>query len=141
MDLVINPYIGIGDLKLGMTQAQIRNTLNSEFRSFVRNKYSEMPEDHFPVLGIFIEYKQPGICTSIQVFEPLNPIWRGKQLLSTIFSELSQWFLEIDPERELDDTGFTSFKYGIGVYAPNCEEEPNCLPESIIVFSKGYYDS
>jgi hypothetical protein len=140
MDLVINPYIGIGDLKLGMTQSQIRNTLNSDFRSFIRNKYSEMPEDHFPALGIFIEYKQPGICTSIQVFEPLNPIWRGKQLLNTIFSELSQWFLEIDPDRELDDTGFTSHKYGIGVYAPYYEAEPDCLPESIFVFSRGYYD-
>jgi hypothetical protein len=141
MDLVINPYIGIGDLKLGMTQSQIRNILNSNFESFTRNQYSEMPEDYFSKLGIFIEYKQPGICDSIQVVKPLNPIWRGKQLLNTPCSELSQWFLEIDPNRELDDTGLISYKYGIGVYAPDYEEEPDCLPESIIVFTRGYYDS
>lgn len=141
MDLVINPYIGIGNLKLGMTQSQIRSTLNSSFESFNRNQYSEIPEDHFSDLGIFIEYKQPDVCDSIQLVKPLNPIWRGKQLLDTPFSELVKWFLEIDPDRELDDTGFTSYKYGVGVYAPNYKEDPDCLPESIIIFSKGYYDT
>jgi hypothetical protein len=140
MDLVINPYIGIGNLKLGMTQSQIRNTLNSSFESFTRNQFSEMPEDHFQELGIFVEYKLPGICNAMELVKPLNPIWRGKQLLNTTFFELDRWFVEVDSERELNDTGFTSYQYGIGVYAPNYEEEPTCLPESIIVFSKGYYD-
>jgi hypothetical protein len=141
MDLVINPYIGIGDIKLGMSQSQIRNIVNSDFKSFTRNEYSEMPEDYFSNLGILIEYKEPGMCESIQLVEPLNPIWRGKQLLNTPFSELDRWFLEIDPDRELNDSGFTSYKYGIGVYAPNYEEEPDWLPESIIVFTRGYYDT
>jgi hypothetical protein len=140
MDLVINPYIGIGQIKLGMTQSQIRNTINSEFKSFVRNKYSELPHDHFMELGIIIEYKQPGICDSIQAFSPTNPIWRGQQLLNTSFSELDRWFLNIDPDRELDNCGLTSYKYGIGIYAPYYEEEANSLPESIIVFTRGYYD-
>jgi hypothetical protein len=141
MNLIISPYIGMGDIKLGMDRAQIRNILNSSVESFVRNEYAEMPEDSFPDLGIFIEYKQPGVCDSIQVVKPLNPIWRGKQLLNTPFRELAAWFLEIDSERELDGTGFTSYKYGIGAYAPNHEEEPDCLAESIIVFSRGYYDT
>jgi hypothetical protein len=140
MNSVINPYIGIGDIKLGMTRPQIRDTLNSSFESFTRSQYSEMPEDYFPDLGIFIEYKQPGICKSIKVVAPFNPIWRGKQLLASPFSELSQWFLEIDSERELNDTGFTSFKYGIELYAPYYDEEPDCLAECIMLFNRGYYD-
>jgi hypothetical protein len=140
MDLVINPYIGIGDLKLGMTQSQIRDTLKSNFESFTRNDYSEMPEDYFPEFGIYIQYKQPGLCDSILVVKPVNPIWRGKQLLNIGFSELAQWFSEVDPERELDDTGLISYKYGIGIYAPDYEEEPDSSPRSIIVFTRGYYD-
>ena len=40
---------------------------------------------------------------------------------------------------EEDNTGFTEYKYGIGVYAPDKDEDV-CYPESVIVFKKGYYD-
>jgi hypothetical protein len=141
MNSIISPYIGIGDIKLGMHRSQVRRVVDSSVDSFIRNEYSETPEDSFPEVGIFIEYKPSDTCDSIQVVNPLNPIWRGKELLKTPFQELLTWFLEIDSDTELSDTGFTSYKYGIGAYAPNHEEEPDCFPESIIVFSRGYYES
>ena len=46
---------------------------------------------------------------------------------------------ELFDDIEEDNTGFTEYKYGIGVYAPD-KDETVCYPESVIVFKKGYYD-
>jgi hypothetical protein len=140
MNFVINPYIGIGEIKLGMTRSEVRSTLKSRFESCQRTGDLDIPEDFFPELGIFVEYNQSDVCASIQVVTPLDPIWRGKKLLQMPFIELAEWFISIDPDIELDETGFTCYKYGIGTYAPDYQEEPDSSPESIIVFTRGYYD-
>ena len=49
------------------------------------------------------------------------------------------FFNNIDSVKK-DETGFTSNKYGIGIYAPNKDWELDCKIEAVIVFKKGYYD-
>lgn len=45
---------------------------------------------------------------------------------------------DVDLHCELD--GFTSYKYGFGVYAPVAFMEPEEPVQSVIVFERGYYD-
>ncbi|MDP4145812.1 MAG: hypothetical protein Q8936_15205 [Bacillota bacterium] len=39
-----------------------------------------------------------------------------------------------------NDCGFTSHKFGIGIYAPFAQDKPGEPVEGVIVFAKGYYD-
>jgi len=48
--------------------------------------------------------------------------------------------MEHDSDIEQTDDSLTSYKLGIGVYAPDADENPNLPPESVIAFEKGYYD-
>ncbi|EPL6085036.1 hypothetical protein LLZ74_003807, partial [Acinetobacter baumannii] len=46
----------------------------------------------------------------------------------------------LDKDIAIDGDGLTSFKFGIGFYEPNYEEEPFLPVEAIIIFIEGYYD-
>lgn len=59
----------------------------------------------------------------------------GKAIFTGTYDEICGLFDDI----EEDNTGFTEYKYGIGVYAPD-KDETVCYPESVIVFKKEYYD-
>lgn len=48
-------------------------------------------------------------------------------------------FRNIDSDIEIDEVGFNSNKFGIGVYAPNKDDSDSEI-ESVIIFRKGYYD-
>ncbi|TBR61729.1 hypothetical protein B4U84_13415 [Westiellopsis prolifica IICB1] len=105
-----------------------------------RSHTSETPTDSFNNLGIHIYYKKPGICEAIEIFEPAEPVFMEINLLQVKFSELKQWFQKIDDEVEIDDTGLTSYKFGISLYAPSASEYPEEAVEAVIVFDNGYYD-
>ncbi|MBW4630872.1 MAG: hypothetical protein KME30_02880 [Iphinoe sp. HA4291-MV1] len=143
MNLIIEPYKGIGAIKLGMTTEEVRDILVSsggKLETFMKTPTSEMPTDCFDNLGIHVSYKKPGICEAVELFEPAEPVFMGKTLLEIKFSELEQWFQEIDDEVEIDDTGLISYKFGIGLYSPYASEDPEESVEAVIVFEYGYYD-
>lgn len=48
--------------------------------------------------------------------------------------------MEHDSDIEETDDGLTSYKLGIGIYAPDVDEKPSLTPESVIAFAKDYYD-
>ncbi|RAM53231.1 MAG: ABC transporter ATP-binding protein [Hapalosiphonaceae cyanobacterium JJU2] len=143
MNLIIEPYKGISAIKLGMTREEVRNILigcGGELQTFMKTPTSEIPTDSFNNLGIHIFYKKPGICEAIEIFEPAEPVFMEINLLRVKFSELKQWFQKIDDEVEIDDTGLTSYKFGISLYAPSASEYPEEAVEAVIVFENGYYD-
>lgn len=140
MDLIIQPYIGIGAIRFGMTRQQVRQVINQPVESFLRHSTDELPTDYFENLGLYVEYKNEGICQAVEMAKPANPIWRGQAFLNLSFAEVKAWFETIDPRLEIDDTGLISYQFGIGIYAPDCEEMPEKTVEGLIVFEQGYYD-
>jgi hypothetical protein len=136
----IKPYSGIGELKFGDTMAQIKNSLadyeNEEFR---RDPRSIMPSYIYEELGFFIYFDEVGKCEAIEFYEQANPLFKDKNLLQLSFKELVSLLSETDSELEIDESGFISYKLGIGAYAPDHKEEPELSAESIIIFKENYY--
>lgn len=141
MNLIIRPYIGIGEITFGMTIAEVRRSLATPIRSFLKHPTDSMPSDTFESLGVCVEYKPPGICQAVELTKPANPIWRGQAFLNLSFDSVRQWFESIDPALEIDDTGLTSYQFGIGIYAPNHYEFPKEIVEGVIIFEHGYYQT
>jgi len=140
VDLEIQPYESMGPIRLGMRIEELRWIIPGKRTIFKRDPSSALTEMHFEDHGILVEYVPSGICISVEVALPANPLFQDKQLLQTGYGELEAWFLSLDPKLKINTAGFTSIEYGIGVYAPFGDEEPEEPPEGVIVFERGYYE-
>ena len=138
MEFKINPYVGAGTVLLGMTSEQIQNEMGVLPRKFKKIKDDEMYTDAFD--GFFVYYKENGKCEAVEFFKPSDPIFQEQHLINIPFIEVKNYFDTIDDSIEMNDAGFTSLKYGIGIYAPYAEDEPFEPVESVIIFEHGYYN-
>ena len=87
--LILNPYEGVGNIKIGMTKDDISNVLNITPKTFMKS------EDEF-----VDDFKMMHVYYNIEV----------------------------------DEYGFTSYKYGFNIYGDSEEVE------SLFVFENGYYN-
>ncbi len=134
----IESYVGIDSIKLGMEISDIRQIMKEEpDTSF--NK-AEMCTDGFFKNSFQVFYKEPGICEAIEVYSPTDVTFEDKKLLGEPFNKVHQWIEGHDKNIEIDEAGLTSYKLGIGLYAPAHMEKSDCPIESVIIFEKGYYD-
>ena len=133
-------YIGVGDIRFGMSVDEVRSAINSEATPFLKTPQSIMPTDSFHGDSIHVFYKKPGICEAVEFYKPANPTLMGQEFVGRSFSEVKKWLEHQDSNIEIDDCGLTSFKLGIGLYVPDIDEREEALVESLIVFEKGYYD-
>jgi len=141
MKIEIYPYIGFDKIKFGFTREQIRSLINDKVNPFFRTKDSKVATDSFDRLGIFVNYDETDCCEAIEFVRPLvEPLFLEKNLFGLSYVSLLSWFNELDSNIDEFDAGFTSYKYGIGFYAPEKEEDPNLPCEGVIIFRKGYYD-
>jgi hypothetical protein len=132
----IRPYVEVGPIYFGMTSDDVRKALHSEVRPSLKSRNA----DFFPLLGIFVDYKPPGVCQAVEFAGPASPTFEGQHLLGRPYSEIERWIKSIDPEVMLDDAGLRTRKFGFGLYAPSARKEPNFPVEGVIVFENGYYE-
>jgi hypothetical protein len=148
MNYTIHPYEGMGPLRLGMTRQEIRAILGEPESTFLKTPSSIYLTDFYTKLGLQIAYKEPEICNAIHTTDgEVKPIFQGHSIADEPFSNLRDWFQEIDSNSQLDASGITSYKYGIGLYAPKHTWQPEegldentDIVEGVIVFERGYYD-
>jgi hypothetical protein len=142
MEFVIRPYESVGPIKLGMTKEEIRTVMpeKPEDSHSFRGPYT----DSFQKSFLFAYYtKEDGVCEAVEFGEPIIAIFEGKPINGIPFAEAKNWLECFDNEMKFERyVGVTSFKLGIGLYAPNYDEEqePDAHVEAVIVFRKGYYD-
>lgn len=134
----IESYIGVDSIKLGMKIADVRQIMGEEpDTSF--NK-AEMCTDGYLKNSFQVFYKEPGICEAIEIYSPIDITFKDKKLLGKPFNKIHKWLEQYDENIDVDDSGLTSYKLGIGLYAPAHIENSSYPIESVIVFEKGYYD-
>ena len=138
MNFEIVPYVGAGCIKLGMERAEIRKCFNNIYRESKKSSSTGNTSDVFDCCYVY--YKEQDTCEAIEFFGEAQATIDGKIMLGEPYSRVKNMFEAIDNSISFGDSGFTSFKYGVGVYAPFAQDEPDEPVESVIVFEKGYYD-
>lgn len=137
----IYPYKGVDNILFGDSRCQIRNILsNIPCKEFWKTTDSKNSTDQYDSIGILIYYTSDNICEAIEFYEPASPFFDRKNLLRLSYKSLIGWFKTLDTQIEEDEVGFTSYKLGISCYAPDKEEDMNCLAESILIFQHNYFD-
>ncbi len=138
MRLDIDPFIGVGKIKFGMSQKNIRVLLNSKCKSFMKTPNADYETDVFPDLGFSVYYNKLGYCKAVEFFPSGNVVYKDIELFRKDFTELLEYFKK-ETEVEIDVDGLTMNKIGIGIYAPGHNEDAYCYPEGVIAFEEGYY--
>lgn len=141
MKFVISPYIGAGEIKLLMSRVEIRSilTIESAYEEFYRTTQSKVSSDHFKKIGLVANYDENNLCDSLEFYSPAKLIFSEIDLLEMSYKGIFNYFKKNDQEIEEDDSGFTSYKYGIGIYAPYKTDDPLEKIESVIIFKRNYY--
>lgn len=138
MIVEIEPHVGFGPVRLGMTIAQVRESLGVEFKTY-RKGLSEMDTDAFDSVGFYIHYREPGVCKGIELASPAAPTFKGRKLLGQPFNRVLKWFRQLDPSAEPGGAGVVSHELGIALYAPAAKKLPSLPVESVLVFERGHY--
>ena len=139
MSFLISTFFGAGSINFGMSPSEVRALLGGNFKSFKKTSNAEYPCDYYESLGIFVYYKLPGIVEALEFAEPADPVFNGRSLLKLSFEDLKSMLLDMDKNLEIESDSLISYKLGIGVYAPDADEDASLPVESVIAFEDGYY--
>ncbi len=137
MEFLINPYQSAGDLVLGMTDKEIQAVLGAP-KDIKIQGWDNTQIHTFDQCYVYFDGNN--ICEAIELFKPAEVLFDSKNLLSEPYNAIREEFAIRDKQLEHDEVGLTSIKYGIELYAPYSDDEPTHPAESVIVFSKGFYD-
>jgi hypothetical protein len=137
----IEPYVGVGPIRLGMTREEVHTTI-LEQRKPTMHRGREKPGDFFPALGLFVDYRAPGSCEFVEfaLSSPVSPTLHNQAFLGQAYRLARAWFEAADPDLETDGAGLISRRFGIALYAGSAEKEPDEPVEAVAVFEKDYYD-
>jgi hypothetical protein len=133
----ITPFVGVGELRLGMTQQQTMAILgepdNRDDRQygFVESYVSQ---------GLIVHYDlETGTCEAIDMVRTARPIYRGRQLMGENWATIEPWFRSLDENVEPTDIGLESRRIGISIsHAVNDDE--NDVVDEVFIFEKDYWD-
>jgi hypothetical protein len=139
VDQAIEPYLGIGNIQLGMSRATIRAVLGNH-TSFKKTASAKMETDAFDDAGVHVYYDDSDCAEAFEMFLPAHPTLHGRSLLGNPYGTVRAWASTLDPQLTDNDAGFDSKALGISVYAPDATVAPDEPVESVLIFRKGYLD-
>jgi len=138
----LQPFVGIGDLKLGMSKPQLRHLLDQPFtwlaseRDTLFDGWYRPQTDYFNRSKIKVEYDEQDRCTFIEVAANQNVSYKGVPLFALPYQDLLAFIREQDPDLEVNAESF--YSPGLGVAATAAENENYySLPASLLaVFAR-----
>lgn len=136
--MVLKPNEGIGEIVIGMPREHVRAVMGEE--PIQKPSDSPVPSDFFPTQWMIVHYDGTEAVEAIEVTKRDDVMFMGRPLIDAPFEDVLKWIRSIDPRVEVEEAGFTSYRFGVGVYAPHSGKTPSDRIESVIVFRPGYYD-
>jgi phenylalanyl-tRNA synthetase beta subunit len=134
-EFAIEPFVGAGSLKFGMSRDEIRKLLGKPFRTV-------NGMDQFTKLGITVNYNEDEKCNWLGFSDHPQSIvtFQGRQLLHVLLKDLRKWLKKLDSDLREDDTvgkGYLSLKFGIlvGSSGGDYRKELDDLSHAVVLFS------
>lgn len=131
----IKSYQGFGDIRFGDESEVIEKIMKTKPKKFKKGPFAINETDKYD--SFFVYYDKDGKCEAIEFYN--NVKYMDISFFDVKYSDVEAAFRIIDSDIKIDEVGFTSNKFGIGVYAPN-KDDNDAEIESVIIFRQGYYD-
>lgn len=135
---IFTPFLGVDEIRFGMSREEIRKLSKSGFYCFRRNEYSINTTDFFQELGFFVEYDEDNNCEAIEFTNRSNLYENGNNLFDFTFSDLIK-FCDQKSNKNLKENGIGATYYDLGLsFTKNIHSD---RIESILIFSRSYWGS
>jgi hypothetical protein len=134
-------YVGVGELRFGMSQQQVHELLGNP---------SYTSQDDF---AIYESYDQEGLmihyqlaektCMVIAIGPPTMPTFRGASLMYVPWESVAPWLNSIDSNVEEIDVGLIGKDIGINLCHEELENNDGDLLDvvnTVLAFQKGYWE-
>ena len=132
----IESYKRIGRIAFGASRYEVRIVFPN-YTEFKKKETDDITTDAYENFHVY--YDKENLCEAIEFFGNAKLTFNNKKLLGKSYKSVKTEFLELDTDIEFDECGFTSYKYGLGVYVSNADDV-EAIIEGVIVFRRGYYD-
>ncbi|MDR2910780.1 MAG: hypothetical protein LBV47_05390 [Bacteroidales bacterium] len=143
MGFIIKPFISVGNLEFGSDREFVNATLQFEFKAVFEKTLdgTEFVSDHYRDEGLMLGYFTDDLKLAYVILsDPCEVIFEGEDLMSMNYHECLDFMKKFDENIEEEEyVGFTSYKYGISIYAENAAEDPDCDVEAVTVGKEGYF--
>ena len=133
----IKSYQGVSEIKFGDESAVIEKFMKIKPSKFKKSPYDISETDAYE--DFFVYYDKDGKCDAIEFNSNADVIFKNISFFGVKYVDVENAFRNIDSDIGIDEVGFNSNKFGIGVYAPN-KDDNDAEIESVIIFRQGYYD-
>ncbi|WP_375436587.1 hypothetical protein [uncultured Hymenobacter sp.] len=133
----IQSYAGVGPIIFGMQRIAVQKLFEEKPNSFFKADQITLT-DYYTQAGVFVYYDETEACNAVEFTKPANVKWQEKQLLSLPLGKLRDYMRSQDNMLEEDESGFTSYKNGVGGYTEDIDDLDESV-ETIICFQQGYY--
>lgn len=133
----IEPYVGVDEIKFGMTWEEIYQIMGDEYTR-IDNSYVPGFSIYYPHLKI--SFDENGHCEAIEGNQLAGFYYKDIEIAGKSFKVIKKIFEKMDSTLDIDANGFRSYKLGIGVYVPTLKKSQKELVQGVIAFKKGYYD-
>jgi hypothetical protein len=143
MKFVIKPFVSAGELKFGTDRKLVNAALGSEFKEVFENTpggdgfVTDYRHDEGIMSGYFTkDFKLAYIILT----DPCEVVFEGENLLGMNYTECLRYMKKFDADIEEEEyVGFTSYKYGISIYAENATDDPECDIKSVTIAEGGLF--
>ncbi|MDG6895829.1 hypothetical protein [Volucribacter amazonae] len=147
MKFEIIPFSHVGELFFGM-EREIINTKILQDINFTTEENSdidtgEKSTNDFFANGIALGYENQDFKLKyILLMDGVKAIFENQNLLEMNYIDCKNYLSQFDPNIEEEEyVGFTSYKLGIAIYAPDATDDPLSYIECVTVGAKGYFES
>lgn len=144
MVFAIKPFAGVGELTFGSDREFVNTSLKMEFKTIFEETLDDVGfvTDHYREEGLMLGYFTKDFKLSYVILsDTCEAIFEGRDLLAMSYAGCLKFMRTFDEGIEEEKyVGFTSYKYGISIYAENATENPECDIEAVTVGERGYFE-
>ncbi|MFZ4703892.1 MAG: hypothetical protein ACOYMG_27935 [Candidatus Methylumidiphilus sp.] len=138
MKFTIIPFVGTDLVFFGMTRDKVRSALGDAFEEFRKTDQSANTTDAFK--GVHVYYDAGNHCEAMEFFKPSEVMFKEHSMMGINYS-LGKSIIEANSTASVEDSyGLDASDLGIGLYAPEYEDDPSALIQAIFIYQRGYYD-
>jgi hypothetical protein len=141
----IIPRHGTDRIGFGMTREEVRWALRTLTKTVTLDKSCSLDDggdsefydtDCFKNLGVHVIYREfNATCKAIKLFQPAEAFLDDTNLLGLTHEDMTVLLKKADPNLAVGNMGHFSDALGLKTSYPSVKENPDALPESILLFA------
>lgn len=141
MELTLTPYKSLGAFEFNAPRHTIRGIMKDHANNLATHARSDgkVADDTYENLGLEFVYTKYDRLGAVELKSPSTLMFNGDDLMAKTWKELLLQFQMLDSEIQISSKDFISYKYGIAVFAPEKDTNPNVLPTSITAFDEKFF--